>query len=62
MLIAARALLGIAGATISPSILALISNIFAQPRQRSLAISLWLVSFMGGMAVGPLVGGAIAPT
>jgi DHA2 family multidrug resistance protein-like MFS transporter len=59
MLITARALLGVAGATLSPSILALISNIFAQPRQRSLAISLWLVSFMGGMALGPLVGGAI---
>ncbi|MBV9132070.1 MAG: MFS transporter [Chloroflexi bacterium] len=59
MLIAARALLGIAGATLSPSILALISNIFRDPRQRSVAISLWLVSFMGGMAVGPLVGGAV---
>ncbi len=59
MLIGSRALLGIAGATLSPSILALISNIFAQPRQRALAISLWLVSFMGGMAIGPLVGGAM---
>jgi DHA2 family multidrug resistance protein-like MFS transporter len=59
MLIFARGLLGIAGATLSPSILALISNMFADARQRSLAISLWLVSFMGGMALGPLVGGAI---
>jgi DHA2 family multidrug resistance protein-like MFS transporter len=59
MLIGARALLGLAGATLSPSILALISNIFVQPRQRALAISLWLVSFMGGMALGPLVGGAM---
>jgi MFS transporter, DHA2 family, multidrug resistance protein len=59
MLIVARALLGVAGATLSPSILALISNIFADPRQRSLAIGLWLVSFMGGMALGPLVGGAV---
>jgi DHA2 family multidrug resistance protein-like MFS transporter len=59
MLIGSRALLGVAGATLSPSILALISNIFADPRQRSLAIGLWLVSFMGGMAIGPLVGGAV---
>lgn len=59
MLILARALLGIAGATLSPSILALISNIFRDARQRSVAISLWLVSFMGGMALGPLVGGAM---
>src|SRR5262245_11943228 len=47
MLIGSRALLGVAGATLSPSILALISNILADPRQRSLAIGLWLVSFMG---------------
>jgi DHA2 family multidrug resistance protein-like MFS transporter len=59
MLIVARGLLGIAGATLSPSILALISNMFTDARQRSLAISLWLVSFMGGMALGPLVGGAM---
>jgi MFS transporter, DHA2 family, multidrug resistance protein len=59
MLIVARGLLGIAGATLSPSILALISNIFRDPRQRSVAISFWLVSFMSGMAAGPLVGGAV---
>jgi DHA2 family multidrug resistance protein-like MFS transporter len=59
MLIGARALLGVAGATLSPSILALISNVFQDPRQRSLAISIWLASFMGGMALGPLVGGAV---
>lgn len=59
MLIVARGLLGIAGATLSPSILALISNIFRDPRERSVAISLWLVSFMSGMAAGPLVGGAM---
>ncbi len=59
MLIAARALLGIAGATLSPSILALISNMFRDPKQRSLAVGLWLVCFMGGMALGPLVGGAL---
>jgi MFS transporter, DHA2 family, multidrug resistance protein len=59
MLIAARAALGIAGATLSPSTLALISNLFRAPKQRALAISLWLTCFMGGMAVGPLVGGAV---
>jgi DHA2 family multidrug resistance protein-like MFS transporter len=59
MLIGARALLGIAGATLTPSTLALIGNMFRDPRQRSLAIGLWLVCFMGGMAIGPLVGGAM---
>jgi len=59
MLIVARGLLGIAGATRSPSILALISNMFRDPKQRAFAISIWLVCFMSGMAVGPLVGGAV---
>jgi DHA2 family multidrug resistance protein-like MFS transporter len=59
MLIATRALLGIAGATLTPSTLALISNMFRDHRQRSLAIGLWLVCFMGGMVIGPLVGGAV---
>ena len=59
LLIVARALLGIAGATLGPSILALISNLFGDPRQRALAIGLWLVCFMGGMAIGPLAGGLL---
>lgn len=59
MLIFARALLGIAGATISPSILALITNMFRDAAQRGLAISIWMVCFMAGMTVGPLVGGVL---
>lgn len=58
-LIAARAALGIAGATLMPSTLALISTMFADPRQRALAIGLWATFFAGGMAAGPLVGGAL---
>jgi MFS transporter, DHA2 family, multidrug resistance protein len=57
MLIAARALLGIAGATLAPSTLSLISTMFRDPRQRSMAIGVWLVSLIGGTAVGPVVGG-----
>ncbi|SEQ70591.1 MFS transporter, DHA2 family, multidrug resistance protein [Virgibacillus subterraneus] len=59
MLIASRAILGIAGATLAPSTLALISTMFRDPKQRSFAIGVWLVCFMGGMALGPLVGGAM---
>ncbi len=59
ILIGARALLGIAGATISPSILALITNMFRDEKQRGFAISVWMVCFMGGMAIGPLVGGVL---
>lgn len=59
MLIAARALLGIAGATLTPSTLALIRNMFHDPKQMGVAIGVWFSCFMGGMLVGPLVGGAL---
>ncbi|WP_037362146.1 MFS transporter [Amycolatopsis orientalis] len=57
MLIAARAVLGIAGATLMPSTLALISNMFPNPKQRGTAIAVWMSCFMGGMVVGPVAGG-----
>jgi MFS transporter, DHA2 family, multidrug resistance protein len=59
MLIGARALLGVAGATLMPSTLALISNMFRDPRQRGTAIAVWMSCFMGGMVVGPVVGGLL---
>jgi DHA2 family multidrug resistance protein-like MFS transporter len=59
MLIAARAVLGIAGATLAPSTLALISTMFRDPRQRGLAIGVWMVCFMGGAVIGPVVGGVL---
>lgn len=59
MLIFARALLGIAGATIAPSTLALIRNMFLDPQQRTKAISIWGTSFALGGAAGPLIGGAL---
>jgi DHA2 family multidrug resistance protein-like MFS transporter len=59
MLIAGRGLLGIAGATLAPSTLALIRNMFVDPQQRTMAISAWFTSFLAGAAIGPLVGGAL---
>jgi DHA2 family multidrug resistance protein-like MFS transporter len=59
MLIAARALLGIAGATLMPSTLALITNMFADPRQRPLGFGIWATMFALGMALGPIVGGVL---
>jgi DHA2 family multidrug resistance protein-like MFS transporter len=59
MLIAARALLGVAGATLAPSTLSLIRNMFADPRQRTVAVSVWITSFSVGGAIGPLVGGLL---
>jgi MFS transporter, DHA2 family, multidrug resistance protein len=59
MLIAARALLGVAGATVAPSTLSLIRNMFGDPRQRTAAISVWITSFSVGGAIGPLIGGVL---
>ncbi|MCE7003850.1 MFS transporter [Kibdelosporangium philippinense] len=59
MLIAARAVLGIAGATLMPSTLALISNMFQDAKQRGTAIAVWMSCFMGGMVIGPVVGGLL---
>ncbi|WP_051704100.1 MFS transporter [Glycomyces sp. NRRL B-16210] len=57
LLIAARALLGIAGATLMPSTLGLIGNMFADAKQRSMAIGMWMLAFIIGSAIGPIVGG-----
>ncbi|MDQ3964425.1 MAG: MFS transporter, partial [Actinomycetota bacterium] len=59
MLIATRALLGIAGATLAPSTLSLIRNMFLDPQQRTKAIAIWITSFSVGGAIGPLLGGLV---
>src|SRR3954453_1869385 len=59
MLIAARALLGLAGATLAPSTLSLIRTLFEDPRQRTFAIGVWATSYSVGAAIGPLAGGAV---
>jgi MFS transporter, DHA2 family, multidrug resistance protein len=59
MLIAARALLGIAGATVAPSTLSLIRNMFLDDHQRTFAIGLWITAYSLGGAVGPLLGGLL---
>jgi DHA2 family multidrug resistance protein-like MFS transporter len=59
MLIAARALLGVAGATLAPSTLSLIRNMFNHPQERTFAIGVWITSFSTGAAIGPLIGGLL---
>ncbi|MER9865072.1 MFS transporter [Mesorhizobium sp. M0185] len=59
MLIVSRALLGIAAATLAPSTLSLIRNMFLDPRERTVAIGVWIASFSAGSAIGPLVGGIL---
>ncbi|GAA3166892.1 hypothetical protein GCM10020001_110400 [Nonomuraea salmonea] len=57
LLIAARALMGVAGATLLPSALAVLSELFADPRRRAQAIGVFAAAFAAGFAIGPVVGG-----
>lgn len=57
MLIVARALLGVAGATLAPSTLALITNMFRDERQRGKAIAIWATCQFTGGALGPVLAG-----
>jgi DHA2 family multidrug resistance protein-like MFS transporter len=59
MLIVTRALLGLAGATLAPSTLSLIRNMFLDAQQRTVAIGVWISSYSVGAAIGPLVGGIL---
>ena len=59
MLIGARALLGIAGATIAPSTLSLIVNMFADEGERNRAIGIWGTAFSVGGLIGPVIGGLL---
>lgn len=56
-LIVARALLGVFGATLMPSTLSLLRNIFVDRQQRRLAIAVWAAGFSAGAALGPVIGG-----
>jgi DHA2 family multidrug resistance protein-like MFS transporter len=59
MLIATRALQGVAAATLAPSTLSLIRNMFLDPAQRTVAISVWVMSYSAGAAIGPPIGGVL---
>ncbi|MEV0395201.1 MFS transporter [Polymorphospora rubra] len=56
-LIAVRALMGVAGSTLMPSVLALAATIFTTASQRRVAIGAVIASVSAGTAIGPLVGG-----
>lgn len=58
-LIAARALMGLGGATLLPSGLAIVSALFPDSRQRARAIGIFAATFAAGFAIGPLLGGML---
>ncbi len=60
MLSITRAVLDVAGATLAPSTLSLIRNMFRNPDQRAFAIGVRATSFAAGAAIGPLAGGIAA--
>ncbi|MGP3945366.1 MFS transporter [Streptomyces sp. 6N106] len=59
MLIAARAVLGIGGATLMPSTMALIRNLFLDEKQRATAIAIWSSAMAGGIALGSVLSGVM---
>ncbi|WP_353961385.1 MFS transporter [Antrihabitans cavernicola] len=59
VLIVARALMGVGGATLLPSSLALISSLFPNARERATAIGVWTAFFAGGSVAGPVIGGLL---
>jgi DHA2 family multidrug resistance protein-like MFS transporter len=58
-LIAARAVQGVAGATLMPSTLALIRNMFHDEGQRKKAIGIWTGGTMSGVMLGPVISGVL---
>jgi MFS transporter, DHA2 family, multidrug resistance protein len=59
LLIGARTLLGVAGATLAPSTLALIRVLFERSRERSMAVGIWASAFSAGAVLGPVIGGLL---
>jgi DHA2 family multidrug resistance protein-like MFS transporter len=58
-LIACRALMGVGGATLMPSSLALLRNLFPGDAERRRAVAIWTGVVSGGSALGPLLGGVL---
>lgn len=58
-LIAARAVLGLFGATLMPATMSLLRSAFPDRDRRRLAMAIWAGMFSAGAALGPIVGGLL---
>lgn len=56
-LISARAVMGVGAALIFPTTLAIVVNVFTEPRERAAAIGIWTAIAGVGVALGPISGG-----
>lgn len=59
LFIVGRVLLGIAAATLAPSTLAIVRDLFDDPDARRKAVAAWTVAYTGGAVAGPVLGGAL---
>lgn len=59
VIILTRAVMGIAGAAIMPASMALIGQIYPDPKKSVSAMGAYMTCFLAGMAVAPLVGGVL---
>ena len=58
-LIVSRGVMGLGGALIMPTTLSILVNVFGSPRERAKAIAIWTAASGAGIALGPIVGGAL---
>ncbi len=58
-LIAGRSVMGVGGALIMPTTLSILVNVFGDPREHAKAIAGWTAASGAGIALGPIVGGAL---
>ena len=58
-LIVFRVLQAVGGTALTPTSLAIVANLYPEPRERARAIGIWGISAGIGTGLGPVIGGAI---